>query len=83
MTGEQLDGLPITEEEFERWYEATRQRRGLPLTIEDPALLDRLVTLAFAGRDDAGPAAARRRQGAMNRKQRNARKARSRDAATS
>jgi hypothetical protein len=57
MTGEQLDGMPINEEQFQAWYEGTRRRRGLPLTIEDPALLDRLVTLAFAGeRDDGGRA---------------------------
>jgi hypothetical protein len=84
VTGEQVDGLPISEAQFREWYEGTRRRRGLPLTIEDPALLDRLVVLAFAGeRDDAGHDAGRRRRGAMNRKHHNAGKARSRDAATS
>jgi hypothetical protein len=70
MTGGQYDGLPITEAQFQAWYAGTRRRRGLPLTIEDPALLDRLVTLAFAGERGGGadPDVGRRRR--MNRKPR-------------
>ena len=62
MTGERFDGLPITEAEFERWYQASRAASGVPPTIEDPAVLNQLVTLAFAGEyDDAGPSASLRR----------------------
>jgi len=49
---EQLDKATIA-----AWARRQRAAQGLPPKIQDPAVLARLVTLAFAGvDDDAGPA---------------------------
>jgi hypothetical protein len=38
--------------ELAAWVAESRAAQGLPSKITDPAMLDRLVTLAFAGLDD-------------------------------
>jgi hypothetical protein len=55
----------MTAEVFDRWYEASRAASGVPAKIEDPAVLARVATLAFAGADQgdgAGSQDARRRR---------------------
>jgi hypothetical protein len=42
------------------WLAASRSAQGLPERIEDPAVLTRIATLAFAGSDGGGDDRARR-----------------------
>jgi hypothetical protein len=53
----------MTPEVLAAWGRASRAASGVPEKIEDPAVLARLVTLAFAGaeHDDGGPPKTRRR----------------------
>jgi hypothetical protein len=54
----------VTPEQVDAWGKASRAASGKPLKIEDPAVLARLVTLAFADeRDGGGPSKTRRRAG--------------------
>jgi hypothetical protein len=40
------------------WAVASRRAQGLPDRIEDPAILARIATLAFAGEEGGGEAVA-------------------------
>jgi hypothetical protein len=52
----------VTPEQVDAWGKASRAASGKPLKIEDPAVLARLVTLAFADEHDGGgPPRTRRR----------------------
>jgi hypothetical protein len=53
----------MTPEAMRQWAAASRAASGVPPKIEDPAVLARLVVLAFAGTEehDGGPAESRRR----------------------
>jgi hypothetical protein len=39
----------VTSEEIREWGARSRAAQGLPPKITDPAILQRLITLAFAG----------------------------------
>jgi hypothetical protein len=41
----------MTDKELATWAKRSRAAQGLELTITDPAILARVVTLAFAGVD--------------------------------
>ena len=44
----------MTPAEVAAWVERSRAAQGLPPTIEDPAVIARLATLAFAGEEGGG-----------------------------
>jgi hypothetical protein len=46
----------VTPAEVREWTERSRAASGLPLKIQDPTVLARLVTLAFAGEEEQGAA---------------------------
>jgi hypothetical protein len=46
----------MTPAEIREWTERSRANQGLPRKIEDPAMLGRLVTLAFSGQEEQGEA---------------------------
>jgi hypothetical protein len=55
----------MSPEERDAWGKASRAASGVPDKVEDPAVLARLVTLAFAGTDhnnDGGPGMSARRR---------------------
>ena len=41
--------LHMTDEEIREWGARSRAAQGLPPTITDPAILARVITLAFTG----------------------------------
>jgi hypothetical protein len=41
----------MTAEQFDAWYKASRAASGVPEHVEDPAVLAKIITLAFAGTD--------------------------------
>jgi hypothetical protein len=54
----------MTPEAMRQWAAASRAASGVPPKIEDPAVLARLITLAFAGTEehDGGPVVSARRR---------------------
>jgi hypothetical protein len=44
----------VTPAEIRAWTERSRAAQGLPAKIEDPAVLGKVVTLAFAGQEEQG-----------------------------
>jgi hypothetical protein len=44
----------MTPAEVAAWTAASRRAQGLPEQIEDPAVLTRVATLAFAGDQEGG-----------------------------
>jgi len=44
----------MTEAEIREWAQRSRAAQGLPPTIADPAVLGKVVTLAFAGEEAQG-----------------------------
>jgi hypothetical protein len=46
----------VTPAEIRAWTERSRAAQGLPAKIEDPAVLGKVVTLAFAGQEEQGEA---------------------------
>jgi len=44
----------MTPAEIAAWTTASRRAQGLPEQIKDPAVLARIVTLAFAGDQEVG-----------------------------